>query len=85
MTTSTCRHRLIRWCERHAVGFVIGLAANAGLRGIVEGWEYLMEAGFKHSQTKQRRIPEFAYVAHSRGPERYVITRLEFAAIHALP
>ncbi len=26
-----CRQRLIRWCERHYVGYVIGVARNARL------------------------------------------------------
>jgi hypothetical protein len=38
-----CRQRLIRWCERHGVGYVIGVARNTRLHKIVEGWEGELE------------------------------------------
>ena len=30
-----CRQRLIRWCERNRVDYVIGLACNARLKRVV--------------------------------------------------
>jgi len=32
-----CRQRLLSWCERPAVGYVIGLARNARLQAQVSG------------------------------------------------
>lgn len=73
-----CRQRLIRWCERQRVGYVIGLARNARLHRQVEGWERLMEEAYAQSGSKQRWIREFIYAADSWDRPRRVITRLEF-------
>ena len=73
-----CRRRLIRWCERYAVGYVIGMARNARLQRIVAPWEADLEARFATSGAKQRAIHEFVYAAGSWDRERRLIARLEF-------
>lgn len=75
-----CRQRLIRWCERQNIGYVIGLARNARLHRQVEGWERLMEHAYTESGGKQRLIREFSYAAQSWDRPRRVITRLEFGS-----
>ena len=75
-----CRQRLIRWCERQNVGYVIGLARNARLHRQVEGWERLMEHQYTESGIKQRLIREFTYAAQTWDCTRRVITRLEFGS-----
>jgi hypothetical protein len=80
-----CRQRLIRWCERKCVGYVIGLARNTRLHRWVEGWERLMEQAYADSGTKQRVIREFTYAADSWDRPRRVITRLEFGSQGANP
>lgn len=73
-----CRQRLIRWCERQDVGYLIGLARNARLQHQVAGWERLMEQTYTDTGNKQRWIREFIYAAQSWDCPRRVITRLEF-------
>lgn len=80
-----CRQRLIRWCERHAVGYVIGVARNARLHRAVQAWEAELEAAFVRDGTKQRTIREFRYAADSWNIERRLVTRLEFGAQGANP
>lgn len=80
-----CRQRLIRWCERRGVGYVIGVARNARLHRAVEGWERLMEQSYADSGIKQRIIREFLYAADSWDRPRRVITRLEFGSQGANP
>jgi hypothetical protein len=75
-----CRQRLIRWCERRGVGYVIGVARNARLQRIVEGWEWLLEHRYAESGTKQRLVREFTYAANTWDRERRIVTRLEFGA-----
>jgi hypothetical protein len=75
-----CRQRLIRWCERHGVGYVIGMARNARLHRCVAHWEREMEKAYEKTGTKQRRIREFSYAAKSWNRNRRVITRLEFGS-----
>ena len=80
-----CRQRLIRWCERYAVGYVIGVARNPRLHRWVEGWERLMAQSYADSGIKQRVIREFTYAADSWDHPRRVITRLEFGSQGANP
>ena len=75
-----CRQRLIRWCERHGVGYVIGMARNARLHCHVAHWEQAMEQTFHETGTKQRWIRQFSYAAKSWDRQRRLITRLEFGA-----
>lgn len=75
-----CRQRLIRWCERHEVDYVIGVARNARLHKAVQAWEGELEALYQRDGTKQRTIREFRYAAASWNIERRLVTRLEFGA-----
>ena len=73
-----CRRRLLQWCERSDVGYIIGLARNARLHAAVEMAEAALADAYQASGTKQRLIGEFAYAAKSWPHERRVITRLEY-------
>jgi len=73
-----CRRRLLHWCERADVGYIIGLARNARLHAVVEFAEASLADGYKASGIKQRLIGEFSYAAKSWRHERRVITRLEY-------
>lgn len=80
-----CRQRLIRWCERNRVGYVIGVARNARLHKAVQAWEGELEAAFGRSGVKQRAIHEFRHAADSWDIERRLVTRLEFGCQGANP
>lgn len=73
-----CRQRLMRWCERHAVGYILGVARNARLEREVSVMEQALAEQFIATQTKQRAIGEFVYAAQSWDRQRRVITRLEY-------
>jgi hypothetical protein len=75
-----CRQRLINWCERSDVHYVIGLARNPRLEAMVEYVQLAMRDEYERSGHKQRLIDEFSYAAHSWPRERRVITRLEWGA-----
>jgi len=75
-----CRQRLLRWCERAHVGYIVGLARNARLEAQVQYAELMLAEDYARSPTKQRLIDEFAYAADSWDIERRVITRLEYSA-----
>lgn len=75
-----CRRRLLQWCERSAVGYIIGLARNARLHEAVQYVEAAMADDYMASGVKQRLIDEFTYAARSWSRERRVITRLEYGA-----
>jgi hypothetical protein len=73
-----CRRRLLQWCERSGVGYIIGLARNARLHAAVEVAEAALADAYRASGAKQRLIGEFSYAAQSWPRERRVITRLEY-------
>jgi hypothetical protein len=73
-----CRRRLLQWCERSGVGYIIGLARNARLHARVELVEHMLAEQYRHSGCKQRLVAEFDYAAQSWSRLRRVITRLEY-------
>ena len=75
-----CRQRLLCWCERHRVGYVIGVARNARLQRRVAAWEMELEQSYLATSIKQRVIHEFHYAADSWQTERRLVTRLEFGS-----
>jgi len=74
-----CRHRMLGWCERHHVGYVVGIAQNARLNGATETMRQRLAQQFTQSNEKQREFFEFRYAAQSWNAERRVIARLEFS------
>ncbi|NUZ07397.1 IS1380 family transposase [Schlegelella sp. ID0723] len=73
-----CRRRLLQWCERSDVSYIVGLARNARLNAAVEVAEACLADAYEASGSKQRLIGEFSYAAKSWSHERRVITRLEY-------
>jgi hypothetical protein len=73
-----CRQRILNYCERTGVHYIVGLARNPRLQGITEFLELAMKDEFGRSGLKQREVGEFVYAAQSWAHERRVITRLEY-------
>jgi DDE family transposase len=75
-----CRRRIMNWCERAGVGYVIGLARNARLEQRVQYAQLALKDEYERSGAKQRWISEFAYAAKTWPHERRVVTRLEWGS-----
>ena len=73
-----CRQRIINYCERAGVHYIVGLARNARLEQITEFFELSMKDDYQSSGVKQREVGEFMYAAQSWTRQRRVITRLEY-------
>jgi hypothetical protein len=73
-----CRQRVINWCERSSVHYIIGLARNPRLEAQVAYAQLALHDEYERSGHKQRLIDEFSYAAQSWPHERRVITRLEW-------
>ena len=80
-----CRWRLLSWCERHDVDYIIGLARNRRLTALAAGEMALAEAAFLSGGDKQRRFAELSYGAKSWDRQRRVIARLEHGPKGANP
>jgi len=80
-----CRHKMLGWCERTNVGYIVGLAKNARLGGLAGRWIAAAENGFAATGVKQRLFGEFAYAAGTWKVERRVIARIEHGPKGANP
>jgi hypothetical protein len=72
------RPEAMRWCERHRVGYIFGLAGNKVLLARVARLAEDAALGRLAGEAeKVRRYGEFAYAARTWGTERRVIARVE--------
>jgi hypothetical protein len=75
-----CRWRMLSWCERNDVGYIVGISRNARLNALAQ--PLLAEAyhRFGQSGSKQRLFGEFAYAAATWDRKRRVIVKAEHTA-----
>jgi len=72
-----CRWKMMRWCDKHDVGYIIGLARNAVLDRLAEPWRQLAETRFGETGEKQRLFAEVSYGAETWDRPRRVIIKAE--------
>ena len=72
-----CRWRLMSWCERHGVDYLVGLAKNVRLAALAKPLIEQAEAAFVATQEKQRLFGWLDYGAASWDKERRVILKAE--------
>ena len=72
-----CRPRMLDWCERHRVGYIVGLARNGALERKVEVACEGAERGFQATGRKCRVFTEVRYAASAWRRPRRVIARIE--------
>ena len=72
-----CRWRLMRWCDRNNVGYIIGLARNSVLEKLSQQWTDMSKAKFEQTHQKQRLFGEVMYAAETWDRQRRVIVKAE--------
>ncbi|MEE9293817.1 MAG: IS1380 family transposase [Phycisphaerae bacterium] len=72
-----CRWRMLRWCDRHDIGYVVGIARNAVLEALAAPFMEQARQRFERSGRKQRRFHEFRYAAATWDRKRRVILKAE--------
>jgi Transposase DDE domain group 1 len=80
-----CRWRLMRWCDRNAVGYVLGLARNPALERAARDWTERAARQFGRTGQPQRFFGSFAYAAGSWDRPRRVVVKAEHTAQGANP
>jgi len=73
-----CRWRTMRWCEKHDIGYVFGLARNKVLERMAEPFMDRAKRAFDHTGRKQRRFHEIRYAAGTWDCKRRVIIKAEY-------
>ena len=72
-----CRWKLMRWCDRHHVDYILGLAKNSRLLQMSQGLMAQAEEAFNQTHEKQRLFSELSYAAGTWEKERRVIVKAE--------
>ncbi|MEO7317637.1 MAG: IS1380 family transposase [Chthoniobacteraceae bacterium] len=72
-----CRWKMLRWCERHGVDYVVGLAKNSRLLALAGDLLQQAAAGHAPSGDKQRLFGWLDYAAGSWDRARRVIAKAE--------
>jgi hypothetical protein len=68
---------MLRWCDRHGVGCIVGLARNQRLQRLIEESFVAVEQRFEETREKQRVFLDLRYGAKLWGRCRAVIAKLE--------
>jgi hypothetical protein len=80
-----CRWRLMRWCDSHGIGYVLGLAKNPALGRAARDEVERAERQFRATGQPQRVFGTFSYAAGSWDRRRRVIVKAEHSAKGANP
>jgi hypothetical protein len=75
-----CRWRMLRWCERKDVGYIVGLAKNKRINKQAAALIDQVREQFEATGEKQRLFGNLRYGAKSWDRERRVIARIEHEA-----
>lgn len=80
-----CRWKMLRWCDAHNVGYIVGLAKNKRINEMAK--DYILKAEEEHKRTgeKQRLFGEVMYGALPWDKERRVIVKAEHNHINSNP
>ncbi len=72
-----CRWRMLNWCERHDVGYIVGIAKNKRLNAFIQPHLDAAAECFAESGSKVRWFTDLHYAAKSWDHPRRVIAKIE--------
>ena len=72
-----CRHKMLTWCEKNGVDYIVGIAKNVRLKRLAA--DLIESAGVRYDQTghKQRLFGEIEYGAKTWAKIRRVVVKAE--------
>jgi hypothetical protein len=73
-----CRWRLMRWCDRHKVDYVIGLARNPRLEKMAGPFMQRAQEQYEQTGQKQRIFTDLNYAADPWDRQRRVVHKAEY-------
>ena len=80
-----CRWRMMRWCDRNGVYYILGLAKNPVLKRLAQPWTIPAEINYNRTGDKQRLFGTISYAAKSWDRPRRVIVKAEHGSLGANP
>ncbi len=75
-----CRWRMLRWCERHGVDYLVGIARNDRLSARARPFIEAAARAYEASTRKQRRFHLMSYAARSWDRPRRIVVKAEHSA-----
>jgi hypothetical protein len=75
-----CRWKMLRWCERHGIDYLVGIARNDRLNAQAQPFLAAAERAFDSTGRKQRRFHVMFCAAHSWDRRRRIIVKAEHTA-----
>ena len=80
-----CRHKMLGWCERNDVGYIVGLAQNNRLLKAIAEEQASMADAYRQCQQPVRQFNVLWYAAATWSRQRRVIAKVEHLAKGANP
>ena len=78
-----CRHRMLDWCDRHDVGYIVGLARNKRLEKMCSRTRAKAKRSHDRNGRKVRRFIDIGYAAGTWRRKRHVIVKAEYNSLGA--
>ena len=75
-----CRRKMLSWCERNEVDYIVGFAKNKRLNALSQELQRQAEERFQESGNKQRLFNAFHYAAKTWSRKRRIIAKAEHTA-----
>lgn len=75
-----CRWRMLWWCERNGVDYIVGIARNNGLAALAKPLVIQAQDAYEDSGAKQRLFDAFFYAAGTWDKPRRVLVKAEHTA-----
>lgn len=75
-----CRWRMLRWCDNHGVGYIVGMAKNKRINALAADLQAEAEEAYRRTGKKQRLFSETLYSAKTWDRERRVIIKAEHSS-----
>jgi len=80
-----CRPKMLQWCDKHDVGYIVGIGRNNRLLNSSATLRTEANEFFEQTQEKQRLFGEFQYAAESWKHTRRIIVKAEHTCLDANP
>jgi hypothetical protein len=80
-----CRCKMLSWCERHHIGYIVGIAKNTRLNKQIRSLMEQAEQSQQELGHKVRWFTEFSYGARSWDHPRRVIAKIEVTTLGRNP
>ena len=72
-----CRHKILQWCDKNKVDYIVGMGTNSRLKKELEPIANKAKQRFETEGVKQKLFSDFSYGAKTWGVTRRIIGKAE--------